>query len=668
MCCVLALGLVVLQLVPAGATSRQRRREPQEALVEGAPVPKVAEFTEWQPFLGERAAPAKPSAPAETPVETTPAAAPAPHLVEGSAATPLPPALLVQQALPNCSVVFFHHLEKTAGTTLRSVLQREAQLGLFDFFSFVNRYNKVQFQMVTARLDSLIGAPGGLQGLRLAVEIHIGGGGYEQFIKYTLPDMLLLRAKLRGAGCRCNLVTLLRHPLLQHVSWHHHFVNHRVPLCYWANPHDCQARMSMALACHGGPSIKPLTSDHHTAVQTMWDSFDLVGVTEHFDEFLVLLTDLVGLQAPAYRSQLATAETVAARVAAQRWTARSCASLTHEPPAELLSYIAKRMAESAKSAEDFKRNKGRSDSRGPPGMMDCAGYGPCEVPGFTKAQRTQYTWFERAQCEAVTPTQVLERLCARIATDEPLYLTARTRFDAQMVSMGVALGARVLLLRTAGAELEARATRQQAEDPATLARRATLAGEKPLTLSSRYTMSSGGGVPWTVDERASWYKPHERARYSCSNCSGDVVPEKDLVGCWPLWPQFGPDELRYRCTRHWTSDPGQHRPEAYKRDRAPLPCWQTCWTLLPRGETPLGETPTPQGGVLGGVLGGGGGAKHCTAACPSLPGGEPALAWRRRWDAELAAFNDVAGAGRDVARATQFIRPVHSPAFMWDVY
>ena len=32
------------------------------------------------------------------------------------------------------------------------------------------------------------------------------------------------------------------------------------------------------------------------------------------------------------------------------------------------------MSESAKSAEDFKRAKGRADSRGPPGMMDCAGY------------------------------------------------------------------------------------------------------------------------------------------------------------------------------------------------------------------------------------------------------------------------------------------------------
>ena len=199
--------------------------------------------------------------------------------------------------LPNCSVVFFHHLEKTAGTTLRSVLQRNAQLGHFDFFSFINRFNKLQFQMVTHRLDSLTRTPGGLTGLRLAVEIHIGGGGYEHFVKYTMPDLLLLRAKLRTAGCRCNLVTLLRHPLMAHISWHHHFVNHRVPLCFWNNPYDCQSRMSIALACHGGPSIRPLTPSHAKALEAMWSAFDLIGVTEFFDEFLVLLTKLVGLQA-----------------------------------------------------------------------------------------------------------------------------------------------------------------------------------------------------------------------------------------------------------------------------------------------------------------------------------------------------------------------------------
>ena len=72
--------------------------------------------------------------------------------------------------------------------------------------------------MVTARLDSLIGAPGGLQGLRLAVEIHIGGGGYEQFIKYTLPDMLLLRAKLRGAGAAATSNPATSHPATSHSA------------------------------------------------------------------------------------------------------------------------------------------------------------------------------------------------------------------------------------------------------------------------------------------------------------------------------------------------------------------------------------------------------------------------------------------------------------------
>ena len=41
----------------------------------------------------------------------------------------------------------------------------------------------------------------------------------------------------------------------------------------------------------------------------MWRSFDLVGVTEHFDEFVVLLAELVGLASIAYRSQLATKKT-----------------------------------------------------------------------------------------------------------------------------------------------------------------------------------------------------------------------------------------------------------------------------------------------------------------------------------------------------------------------
>ena len=56
------------------------------------------------------------------------------------------------------------------------------------------------------------------------------------------------------------------------------------------------------------------------------------------------------------------------------------------------------MEQSAKEAAEFRRRKGQADSRGPPGMMDCAGYGPRAIPG--QPGQTAYTWYEAAQCEA----------------------------------------------------------------------------------------------------------------------------------------------------------------------------------------------------------------------------------------------------------------------------
>jgi hypothetical protein len=212
----------------------------------------------------------------------------------GSGGWQLPHAALIRAPLPNCSVVFVHHLEKTGGTTVRSILQRAAQLGQYDIFSFVNRFNKLQMQMIYHKLWHAMRAPGGLTNLRLAVEIHIGGHlNHPYFLKYTLPDLLHLRQQLRANGCKCNLVTLLRHPLLQHLSWHYHFVNHRVPLCFWSNPPDCQV-CRLAL-----PADKPEREGSYTHSGTERSSG--VGVAEGSDARRLKLTPLASCAAGIHR-------------------------------------------------------------------------------------------------------------------------------------------------------------------------------------------------------------------------------------------------------------------------------------------------------------------------------------------------------------------------------
>jgi hypothetical protein len=580
---------------------------------------------------------------------------------------PVPPVSepqLVQEPLPQCSVLFFHHLEKTGGTTLRSILQRHAQLGEFDFISFVNRFDKLQFQMVLHRLHTLLDQPDGLRNLRLAVEIHIGGHlNHPYFNMYTLPDLLMLRAALRARGCKCNLVTLLRHPLLHHLSWHYHFCNHRVPLCFWRNPPDCQARLAMGLTCHDGPHLAPLTAEHEAAVQLMWDSFDLVGVTELFDEFTIRLTDMVGLQRPAYRQQIVASHTLSRQHAQRNWTALTCAQLLSRPPPDLMGLISARMEGSAKNALGHRLRNGGSSTGGPRGHMECRGYGPCLVPGVSEREQSVDMLYDADKCAASTPIEVLRRACGNMDRDERLYRAARKRFEAATVAAERAPGhtaRRVQLLREEGVRLAERANAQRSTPTRTLEERAG------IRLARRYEASSGGGVPWVVDELGGWYLAHERARYSCERCSGDVVPEKDLIGCWPLWTQFAPDEMAFKCNRTWSADPGLHEPRRYQRataGTAPIPCWQTCWT-------PMGERRgLPTHAAAAAVAGAGPASEanaHCTAPCPAAA--KPAWQWRQVWEAQLAAFLSREEVGRKWRAAMAFVRPHAMDDFIYNVY
>ena len=141
------------------------------------------------------------------------------------------------------------------------------------------------------------------------------------------------------------------------------------------------------------------------------------------------------------------------------------------------------------------RRKGKGDSHGPAGMMDCAGYGPCDVPGLTAAEQQSYRWYDATECTAVTPQQVLTRLCARMATDEPLYNEARRQFDERLRAAQDSLAAKVTTLQTAGAELSSRA------DAQALRPTADIEAESGVKLSRRYTQMLGGGMlpphfPW----------------------------------------------------------------------------------------------------------------------------------------------------------------------------
>lgn len=236
------------------------------------------------------------------------------------------------------------------------------------------------------------------------------------------------------------------------------------------------------------------------------------------------------------------------------------------------------------------------------------------------------------------------------------YLRARRTFDA-LAGRTPQLAARVARLQAAGVELSRRADEQKT------VRSSRLEAEAGARLSRRYERSSGGGVPWVQDELGPNYLPQERARFSCVNCSGDVVPEKDLIGCWPLWTQFAPDELSYRCTRKWTSDPGLQDPPRYKQHRAPMPCWQTCWAATPAllaGRARAGAVGPGQAGAATTALG------RCTAACPT--DGEPAVAWRRRWNVERKRFLRDDPVGRAWVESHAFVTPLKMDNFIFSVY
>lgn len=113
-------------------------------------------------------------------------------------------------------------------------------------------------------------------------------------------DIQTLRDLYRRRGCAFTLATLLREPTsLYYSDYLYEGVPSRKPFAAFMG-RDIQSAALLGWP-FGWNSKLPLTDAHRNQTYAMLDRFDLVGLTERFDESLLLLAREGGLPWPMYR-------------------------------------------------------------------------------------------------------------------------------------------------------------------------------------------------------------------------------------------------------------------------------------------------------------------------------------------------------------------------------
>ena len=230
-----------------------------------------------------------------TPVATnntaTAATAPAAAATAPAAATDGLP------ALPQCSLLFFYHIVKTAGTTMRTVLQRQAQLGDFEY-TYTDTTTKPRWQLLVHQLSHRV------ERRRAIVELHSEWGLPRSFF----GDIVALRRLYEPLGCRVTLATMLRHPLNLHLSWFNWRASNYMPLCAWDPPYDPLARQLAGFGLPFVPLPRKLPASRGgrrmripaASALSVLRQFDVVGLTERFDESLAALARASGIRHLGY--------------------------------------------------------------------------------------------------------------------------------------------------------------------------------------------------------------------------------------------------------------------------------------------------------------------------------------------------------------------------------
>ena len=526
---------------------------------------------------------------------------------------------IVNTPLPECSVVVLHHLEKTGGTTLRALMQRQSQWGEWDFFSYAPSTGRdIMWYAFLARVRAAAEAPAeenALKDFRMLVEVH-GKGAEQSIATRVLPDVLGLKELLRGR-CDVKIVSMVRDPVDLYLSWHQHWVAGSVPLCMWEPLPNIQTRMIVG-ADHFWRAGGDLT--HESGIQSFHEEgseymqrlalgvlsmYDFVGVMEKFDESVLLLADEIGLQHVGYVATNVRHGAGSLTKNDKRSYVAPDKDVSDEARADLQFQRAVNLQSKTSREVDAVQRRYAKDQKMTPAMIAAVRRNACNQHGCLPALRDRAGNWSMDMCVQpqpfvvidgnspegehgllpdveVTPERkeeanaIMDRIRNAVKLDTKIYAAASRVFQKRLEAAGPDMAIRVAALREQSAAMAA-AMDAQMEEP---------------SVKCKHTSLNCIGT----DEY-------------CVGCLSDHGEWHTVFGCWPDHPwKYRPAARQYTCERTWAyggaliwNIPNKEKQNGLETSEALMPCWQSCWTRTP--------------GMPGGVVG----EQVCMSKCPDTP-------------------------------------------------
>mmetsp|Transcript_12907 Transcript_12907/g.17649 ORF Transcript_12907/g.17649 Transcript_12907/m.17649 type:complete len:430 (-) Transcript_12907:27-1316(-) len=251
----------------------------------------------------------------------------------------------IKSELPQCAFHVYRHLSKTGGTTMRFIFEKQTVMGEWEFPLIYGFKSEEWAGLLTRwKLAAEDWSKGTREsGPRVLVEVR---GNWpsnwpaENFVEKVVPDVLRLKSEFGPTGCQITTSILMREPLPQYLSFYHYYIakkqtseagpNDRGPeapgaqawgsgAAEWAeHVRDMQVRELLGTKCtsqmrqppfqvdvSGGavtrvgvkqvPKQCEVTAKDVSTARALVRGADVVGVTENFAEFLLMLSDKVGL-------------------------------------------------------------------------------------------------------------------------------------------------------------------------------------------------------------------------------------------------------------------------------------------------------------------------------------------------------------------------------------